>query len=653
MFGFLARPVLLALLLACTLPALAQVDVTPFTKLDTFTSIKLSPTGEYLAATVPRGDSTGLVVLRRANNAVTASVGLGKNTHVSDFEWVNDGRLVLAMAEAFGSDDEPTPTGELFGVDADGKNLELLVGFRAVASNSASRIKGRTEERAAAYLVDTLPEEEHAILISVWPFHDDPYTRLERMDVRSGKRSTIARSPVQRGWFTVDHDRRVRMVRGLGEGNASMLYHRANDDAEWVLVNNENETGRVERPVGFARDNRIVYLVSHTDDGPSEVVAYDTQTGERKPMLRHPVVDPARIVYSLGERKVPVGAAFLGDQPALAFFDEASPEAVLHKMLQRAFAGHDVQVTSGTRDGKLVLVQTSSPTNPGDFYLFNVDTKEAAYLLSRRTWIDPDQMAEVRAVSLKARDGLALHGYLTMPRGAAAGKLPMVVNVHGGPFGVFHGPWFDAQAQMLARAGYAVLQVNYRGSGNYGRAFQVAGAQEWGRAMQDDITDATRWAIAQGIADPERICLLGGSYGAYSALMGVVREPDLYACAVGSFGVYDLDLMVKEDSRGSRFLSNFSSQWVGEAGTLAQVSPSRLADRIKAPVFLAAGEEDQVAPFEHTRMMEQALRKAGVPVETLYYRNEGHGFYVEAHQIEYRRRLLDFLAGHLGGSKAN
>lgn len=644
-------PLLAALLLIPGL-ALAQVDVAPYTRLDTFTDIKLSPTGEYLAATVPRDDRTGLVVLRRATNEMTASFALGKDTHISDFYWVNDKRLVLAIAEAFGTDDEPVATGELFGVDADGGNKNMLVGFRATGAGPGTRIKTRAQEYAAAYLVDTLPSDENSILVSIWPFHDDPYTRLESLDVRNGKRRMLARSPVQRGRFTVDNARQVRFVRGNGKDNASMLYHRTGEGAEWVLVNNELESGRVDVPLGFAPDNRTAYLLSDMAEGPDALFAYDTATGERRQLLRHETVDPARVIYRMGEENIPVGAAFLSDKPELRFFDDSTPDARLHRMLQAAFAGHDVEVTSATRDGRLALVRVSSPANPGDFYLFDTVNKKADYLLSRRDWFDPGRMATVRPVSITARDGLELHGYLTIPHGSAGKKLPMVVNVHGGPFGRFDALGFDEESQLLAGAGYAVLQVNFRGSGNYGRAFQQAGAQEWGRAMQDDITDATRWAIEQGVADPRRICIYGSSYGAYSAMMGLAREPGLYACGAGYVGVYDLDVMVREDSSDSRYMSNFSRQWIGEAGSLADVSPNRLAGRIKAPVLLAAGGEDIVAPLEHTKLMERALETAGVPVETLVYKNEGHGFYVEAHRIEYYRRLLNFFARHIGGAKA-
>ena len=643
------------LLAACLLaagPALAQVDLAGFTKLDSFSDIKLSPTGEYYAATVPLGDRTGLVVMRRDGNDVTAQFALGKDTHIEDFEWVNDTRLLLSMAENFGMDDTPSATGEIFGVDADGKNVELLVGYRAVGSGPGSRIQTRTQESVAAYLLDALPDEEHDVLIEVWPFHDDPYTRVEIMDVRNGKRRPVARSPVQRGNFTVDHAREVRFVRGYGQDNASMLYHRKGEGDEWALINNEKETGRVDIPVGFSADNQVAYLRSDSRKAPDAIVAFDTRTGERRPLLQHEVVDPYVVLYSLGDRGIPVGAQYLGGKVEQRFFDPASPEAKLYTMLQAAFPGQAVYVTSTTRDGKLALVQVTAGNNPGDFYLFDVPNRKASYLLSRREWIDPAAMATVKPVSLKARDGLALHGFLTLPRGSDGKNLPSVVYVHGGPFGVFDRLAFDTEAQMLAKAGYAVLQVNYRGSGNYGRGFQEAGAQQWGKAMQDDVTDATRWLVEQGVADPKRICIYGGSYGAYAALMGVAREPDLYACAAGTVGVYDLDLMVREDKGDSRYMANFSSQWVGEAGSLAGVSPTRLADRIKDPVFLAAGGEDRVAPVEHTELMEKALRKAGVPVETLYFKNEGHGFYKEEHRAEYYGKLLDFFSRHLGGQKA-
>ena len=208
---------------------------------------------------------------------------------------------------------------------------------------------------------------------------------------------------------------------------------------------------------------------------------------------------------------------------------------------------------------------------------------------------------------------------------------------------------FNADAQMLATSGYAVLQVNFRGSGNYGRAFKQAGARQWGAAMQDDVTDATRWAIEQGYADPHRICIYGASYGAYAALMGVVREPTLYRCAIGYVGVYDLPMMKRDLAARNHASTTWAKEWIGnDDAVLGEASPVRLASGIKAPVFLAAGGEDFIAPIDHTKRMEAALKRSGVDVEALYYPNEGHGFYETAHRREFYTRMLQFLGRHIG-----
>lgn len=228
----------------------------------------------------------------------------------------------------------------------------------------------------------------------------------------------------------------------------------------------------------------------------------------------------------------------------------------------------------------------------------------------------------------------------------------MVVMPHGGPYGIFDRWAFDDDAQMLAEAGYAVLQVNFRGSGNYGVAFEQAGARQWAGTMQDDLTDATRWAIDQHVADPSRICIYGASYGGYAALTGAAKEPDLYRCAVGYVGVYDLEAMHREKSRYAAWLRNWEADWVGKREEMAARSPVNMAANIKAKVLLAAGGEDKTAPIAHTKRMAKALRDAGKPVETLYFDSEGHGFYTEAHRREFYTRLLDFLADNLGGARA-
>jgi dipeptidyl aminopeptidase/acylaminoacyl peptidase len=337
----------------------------------------------------------------------------------------------------------------------------------------------------------------------------------------------------------------------------------------------------------------------------------------------------------------------------MAFFNEASLEARFYRSLQAAFGDNAVSVTSSTSDGRINLVAAWADRNPGDFYLFDTVAKKAEHVISRAEWFDPAKMAAQRAIALPARDGLTLKGYLTAPNGASGKNMPLIVMPHGGPFGISDNWGFDTQAQMLAAAGYAVLQVNFRGSGNRGRRFEQSGARQWGLTMQNDVTDATKWAIQQGIADPQRICLYGASYGAFASLMGVAKEPSLYKCAAGNVGVYDLLRIRNDDASKHGSRETWVNEWIGEdMQALSANSPVRRAGSIKVPVFLAAGREDEVAPVEHTQHMERALKSAGVAVEAYYYSGEGHGYYKPENVKDFNTKLLAFLSRNLGGGVA-
>ncbi|WP_083537648.1 S9 family peptidase [Pseudoxanthomonas mexicana] len=645
--------VLAACLLLSPAMAVAQVDVGNFIRKDKFEAIKISPTGEYLAATVPMEDRTVLAIMRRSDNKLTGTFALGKNSHVSNFWWVNPARVIVSVSEKFGQLDQPLGTGELFAIDADGGKATVLVGFRIGNQQTGSNIQQKTSEQVHAFLVDSLRADDKTVVVSIWPWGSDPFTRAERMDVYSGRRTPLARAPVRNADFTTDNAGDVRFAYGAGVDNSRKLYYRDGKGDDWRLINDESVSDQAEHPLGFNRDQSIAYLQVEKSSGSDVIVAWNVATGERKELLRNANVDPDDIIFSQDGDMVPVGAVYRDGKPVTKFFSDEVPEARLYRSLEAAFPGQTISVTSRTKDGKLALVQVSSDRNPGDFYLFNVDAKKLDYLLSRRDWLEPDEMATMTPVQLKARDGTDLHGFLTMPKGASGKHMPMVVVPHGGPFGIRDEWEFDPQTQMLASAGYAVLQINFRGSGGYGRAFRQAGARQWGQAMQDDVTDATRWAIQQGVADAARICIYGASYGAYAALMGVAKEPGLYKCAAGYVGVYDLPMMhTRGDIQRRGSGETYLNEWIGPRSTLGAVSPVNMADRIKVPVFLAAGGEDERAPVQHTELMERRLKAAGVPVETLYKKTEGHGFYKPENQQEYYTRLLAFFNRHLGGATA-
>ncbi len=629
-----------------------QFDITPYIKKAEFEGIKISPTGEYYAATIPFEDRTGLVILRRADNKVTGGFSIGKNTHVADFWWVNPKRVLISTSRKFGALDNPMLTGDLYGVDADGANAEVLVGQSVDVMTTGSNIVAKKNETVAAFLVDDLVDDENNVVISVSSFGNDPVSRAEIMDVRNGKRRQIARAPIRNAAFLTDNAGQIRFVRGVDVNSANKLYYRPGPDTDWQLINDENVSNHAEYPIGFAEDNKTAYIQVEQEKGPDKIVAMDMESKTRKDVLQDADADPGSIIYRQGT-SIPVGVRYYVGKIHTEFFEKTSPEARLYRSLEAAFVDHAPFVTSYTADGKLALVQVSSDRQSDEFYIFDTQAKTAAFLLNTRPWIDPKQRGERRPITVQARDGLALKGYLTLPVGVEARNLPMVVVPHGGPFGIYDEWRYDVDAQTLAGAGYAVLQINFRGSGGRGRAFMQAGARERGGKMQDDLTDATKWVVQEGIADAKRICIYGVSYGGYAALMGVAKEPDLYRCAVGYAGSYDLSQRREELSSESKRLGNWSAGWIGDDETrLAATSPNRLADRIKVPVFLAAGGEDEIVPIEHSKKMEKALRAANVPVETLYYPTEGHGFYRPEHQAEFYTKLLAFLSRNIGGATA-
>lgn len=633
--------------IAATAQTVKPYDIEDFIREQKFVDIKISPTGEYYAATVRIERKTALAILRRTDSKVMASMTIpGDRTHVDDFWWVNPERVLISAAEKLGALERPQPTGELYAVNVDGSKGGILVGQRVQGEGPGTRIQPRKVEDVAADLVDDLPNNDKEVIISVSPFTTDPYTRVEKMNVYTGRRLPITQAPIRNATFFTDNVGNVRFALGEDIDLSERLYYRAADSNEWKLVSDTRQDGLVRLPLGFAADDNTVYMQVEQAQGPDAIVAWDIAADKTVEVFRDDNTDPTPIVV---EGKL-YGVRLMDGLPRTHFFDPQSVVAKLYRKLEKAFAGESVDITSMTSDGKLALVLVDGDRNPGDFFVFDSTTNKAERLLGRKEWLDPQRVAAEKPVSFKARDGLDIQGYLTSPVGGEAKNAPLVVYIHGGPFGVYDSWGFDEDVQILAAHGYAVLQLNYRGSGNHGHAFRFAGKREWGGKMQDDITDATRWAIQQGIADPKRICLYGASYGGYASLMGAAKEPELYRCVAGYVGVYDLPTMHTDgDIRDSASGRTYITEWIGPKQDVASVSPTRLANRIKVPVFLAAGGEDERAPIQHTEMMEKALRNAGVPVEAVYYPTEGHGFYKKENEREFYGKLLTFLQKQIGG----
>ena len=630
-----------------------------FLKLDSFKQIKLSPDGTYIAITVPQEDKTVLATLKRADLSVVYSFALRGKAHVEDFWWVSNKRLVFSISQKDGRLEEPQLTGELYATDVDGNRQTILTGYRSGEMQAGTHFTARNDTNVYSEYVGRVPGDERYILAAVSHLRNSSsfeggQTSLDRVDVLSGLRTKLTMVPVVFAGFTLDHAGQARFAAGHDDLGYQRLYYRAKPDGEWQIFNDESKSGVVVSAIGFKADDSVAYLNSQEEDGPNSLYALDIASGQKRLLHRDARVSPSGVIYAHDDL-TPIAVMYSNGKPNAYYLDATAPEARLMTSLQeQSFTDEAVNYVNGSSDGNLSLFRVYSDIDPGSYYLYDASTKKAALLIANMDWLNPAAMAEVKPIEFKARDGLLISGLLTVPRNHGSGPVPLIVYPHGGPTGV-HDDWgFNGETQMLAARGYAVLQVNFRGSGNYGRKFMLAGFRQWGAAIQDDITDATHWAIAQGNVDPKRICIYGSSFGAYAALMGAAREPSLYRCAVGYVGVYNLALLRSRGDVGRTKSGRFSLvQELGEdPAELASRSPANLAAQIKIPVFLATGGQDERAPKSHSEQMRDNLTRAGNPPEWLYFPTEGHGYYTLAHQREFYQKMFAFFDRSLGAPPA-
>ena len=623
--------------------ALAQtsqpIPLEQFLKRDVFGTMNISPSGEYFAATVPKDDGSALVILRRADMKVTGKVVLPKNTYIAGFNWVNSERILFSIGEKAGELEAPSGTGEIYGVNFDGKGQgNALIGFRSSASGS--RFLG-------ASIISTLRDVDDLVLVNIRG--EAGASQVARMNVNTGKYVTIVKSPVRNGSFTVDPLGAVRLAVGAGSDNRSKTFYRASDESQWELINDEAVTDKIITSAGFSADGKKVYLESEEPSGPNTVYIFNSATKEKTLLAVDNNVDPSGYLTSPVDGGM-FGISYDDGKPRFEYFDKENPFAKMHSSLQKSLLSQILIPTSFTKDGNLAIVQGYADNVPGDFYLYDRLNNKLDYLLSRNAWFKPEMLAKMKPIYFVARDGTPIVGYLTLPVGSDGKNLPLIINPHGGPFGIRDDWSYSPDVQILAANGYAVLQINFRGSGGYGRKFMHLGYRQWGRTMQDDLTDATQWAIKEGIANRNRICMYGASYGGYSSIMAVAKEPDLYRCAFGNVGVYDMTAMYHTgDIPDSKSGENFLGETLGHQD-LDSISPNKLAGRIKAPVYLAAGREDARAAPKHTEMMHAALQKAGKQSEMIIYDGEGHGNFLLKNRIDFYQRLLGFMDKHIGPS---
>ena len=608
------------------------VPITAFTDDAAVAMMSISPGGEYVAMTLRKDGESAFQIRSYPDMEVKASFLLGDKREVARTTWVAD-HILLG-----------TPAERMLG---QGRERRFLTG-ELVTIDARS---GRTQRVGWGSLLDILPNAPNQILVAA---SADRFGEARRLNLRlpASRQSSrrVARSPIPRNAFVVDEKGRVTFAFGVDEKNRNVVYHRKGSAADWRRVQRHDMDAPGWLPLHFGPKPGTYYTMDSREGATSGLGLYDTADGSHTMLFRHDQVDIGELLCDYNCRRV-YGVNVRHHFPQAVYIDRAHPLATVHAGLAKTYPDDFVWLTSVTRDHKLAIAFVSGDRRPGDYLLVDVEERRTEPLMSAYPNLPPEALSPMAPMEIEARDGMTIYGYLTSSPSAQKPG-PLVVLVHGGPHGIRDHWEFNPEVQLLASRGYHVLQVNYRGSGGYGHAYQNAGFGEWGKGIEDDVADATRWTVQSNIADPQRICIFGYSYGAYSALMGAAREPTLYRCAIGAAGIYDLDLLdTTGDVRGTRAGMAYMRHVIGDdAEELAARSPAQQASRIAARVLLMHGSDDRRAPPAHAHRMRDALQSSGNDPDWLFMSGQGHGFFGNAARREVYERVLGFLDENIGAA---
>lgn len=641
----------MVLSLAASTAWAATPSIRDFARHAEFGIAKLSPDGSLLAATVPRGDETHVAVIRLADMKVIGNLRAPDHEHAADLWWVNDERIVIAIGSSAGPLEAPGLTGELVAANADGSGKRYLYGYRGESKVGVGSGSG---DYGWGWMLRPQANEQSQIWIrtvrSTNPWLGGLLSYAHRLDVYDSRRDNGVAAPLPgQADFLVDNAGVLRYAIVQDEKALVDRTYRYDADArKWSEIGVPSK-GRSLVPLAARGDNSFAYFKARDGNDRYCLKEMDPSSGELTPLSCNDVADVEDVYFS-ADRSMPIAVAYEAGLPEIDWIVPDHADAKLLAALTRSFPGQQLRPVSWSRDSSRLLFHVQSDRNPGELYLYDRKINKAQFVYAYRDWIDPAQMGERRPVEFKSRDGATLHGYLTLPPGRDAKALPLVVHPHGGPFGIRdHWAW-EADPQFLASRGYAVLQVNFRGSDGYGSKHYEAARAKWGTMMIDDITDGVRELQRAGTIDASRICIYGGSYGGYAALMSAVREPELYRCVIGYAGVYDLSALKRQSDIGrSKGGRNYIDQYIGDdAETLEAQSPINMLDRLKAPVLIVHGELDERAPYAQARALRSAMEDRHLRYEWLAKSGEGHGFWKEENREEFYARLLAFLDAHIG-----
>ena len=637
---------LVGLLLADASMAAQQIPVEDFFKRSGFSSFQLSPNGKYMAAITPIAERRNIAVIDLETREAKAITGV-TDRDISGYVWANDDRILFFM------DKDGNESFGIFAVNKDGSRPRTLI------EPAETQIKGGSRIVRSASVINLLDDDPDHVLVAVPRIYQDTVVQdVKKMNILSGRSSMVERNPGDiSAWITKYVGDIVGAVASI-EDETRILWRKSPQD-EWSRLIKFDSTAGGFYPAWINKDASKLYVSSTvTPDGKERdkaaIYRYDLETNTLGELVfEHDTVDVSGVVGSEVSDDI-VAVTYNAEKPGRYYVDEKWKNLLVP--IENAFPDRVVSLSSVTDDEKLMVITAWNSRNPATYYLFDVDKGSLEELGSAYDWLDESNLGEMKPVTIEARDGMQLPAYLTLPPGSDGKNLPLVINPHGGPrsrdtYG------FRPDVQLMANRGYAVLQVNFRGSTGYGRAFDKAGWKRWGLEMQDDITDSVKWAVERGIADPDRVCIYGGSYGGYAAMAGITFTPDLYQCAINYVGVTDIELLFETMPTAWRRFEATMKKQIGDpdkdAAQLRDRSPINHVEKIQVPLLMAYGLQDPRVVIDHALNLEKELKRHEIDYELIIEKKEGHGFVRFENQVDFYSRLIEFLDQHIGGAGAS
>ena len=586
-------------------------------------SFQISPNGEHIAYMKPWKTRMNVHVVNVKSNNETRLTS-SEERGVYGFGWLGNDRI------GYVKDDGGNENMHFYAVNIDGSNEIDLTPY----------------DNVQARIIDDLENDPNHVIIGLNkrnPQIHDPF----RVNINTGESEMIAENPGNISSWVTDHDGRLRMATTSDGVNTSLLYRDTEKDDFKPILTTDFKVN--VSPLFFTFDNKNVYVASNRDRDKTAIYEFDiSKAKEQELIFEHDEVDVSGLMYSK-KRKVLTGVNFTVSKGDKVFFDDWRRD--IQNKLESQLLGYEVGITSFSKDETKAVVVSYSDKSRGTYYYYDVENDKLTELAKISPWLEEEHMAEMKPVKYKSRDGFTIHGYLTLPVGSDGKNLPVVVNPHGGPWA--RDTWgYRSEIQFLANRGFAVFQMNFRGSTGYGREFWEISFKEWGKSMQDDITDGVNWLIDEGIADPERIAIYGASYGGYATLAGLAFTPDLYACGVDYVGVSSLFTFMESMPPYWELYRSMMYEMVGhpekDKELLASSSPLLHVDKIKVPLFIAQGANDPRVVKSESDQIVEALKSEGIEVPYMVKEDEGHGFYNQENQFDFYKEMEKFLKKHIG-----